>query len=196
MTSELNNFNSQSADEALIQNAQNGNIKAETFLLQKYRPLIASIASKYSGVALDKDDIIQEGFFGLLSAIYTFSKEKNVTFRTYSAVCISNSIKTALKAESTLKNSPLNTSVPIEDNTIISDVSPEKLIIAQENSLRIKNIINKNLSSLEKKVLYEHIAGKTYKEISASLGKSEKSVDNALQRIRLKLSKLLKDDES
>lgn len=46
-------------------------------------------------------------------------------------------------------------------------------------------------SSMECKVLKEYLAGRKYPEIAQSLGKSYKAVDNAMQRIRRKISEYM-----
>ena len=56
-------------------------------------------------------------------------------------------------------------------------------------SLREK--MSKNLSKLEWNVLSLYLDGKSYVEIAKIVKKSEKSIDNALQRIKRKVAKFL-----
>ena len=70
------------ADEELAVHAQTGDQKAATELICRYRPFVKMIASHYFGASLETDDIVQEGLIGLLSAVYTYSSEKNAAFRT------------------------------------------------------------------------------------------------------------------
>ena len=53
--------------------------------------------------------------------------------------------------------------------------------------------MTKNLSSFETKVLVLYLQGRSYFEIAHVLDKPEKSIDNALQRIKRKLLKYLKE---
>jgi RNA polymerase sporulation-specific sigma factor len=50
-------------------------------------------------------------------------------------------------------------------------------------------VSKKELSKLEQQVLKLYLQGLSYEEIAEQLGKTEKSIDNALQRIRGKLSR-------
>lgn len=66
---------------------------------------------------------------------------------------------------------------------------PEKLLIAREQIEDRNARIKKELSKLEQQVLKLYLQGLSYEEIAEQLGKTEKSIDNALQRIRGKLSR-------
>ena len=66
---------------------------------------------------------------------------------------------------------------------------PEKLLIAREQIEDRNARIKKELSKLEQQVLKLYMQGLSYEEIAEQLGKTEKSIDNALQRIRGKLSR-------
>lgn len=66
---------------------------------------------------------------------------------------------------------------------------PEKLLIAREQIEDRNARIKKELSKLEQQVLKLYLQGLSYEEIAEQLRKTEKSIDNALQRIRGKLSR-------
>ena len=184
---------SSESDEALAALARTGDQRAVTKLIDRYRPLVSVIASRYFSASLEKDDIVQEGLIGLLSAVYSYSPGKGATFRTYCAVCAANAIRSAVKAETGKKHSPLNTSVPLEDADITGDLSPEQIVLSDERAGYIDRVISTKLSPLEKAVLKRHLNGEDYKTAAAALGITEKAVDNALQRARGKLSKALRD---
>lgn len=185
---------SQPADEALAELAKVGDGAAAALLLKRYRLLVQSIASRHNGASLETDDIVQEGFIGLLSAVYAFSPAKNAAFKTYAAVCITNAIRSAVKANACLKNSPLNSYISLEEIEIAADFTPEQLLISRENTNRISQFIENRLSQLEKNVIKHHIAGCDYKSIADKLGVSEKAVDNALQRVRGKIHRALNEN--
>ncbi|MBQ6119679.1 MAG: sigma-70 family RNA polymerase sigma factor [Clostridia bacterium] len=181
------------ADEELAVHAQTGDQKAATELICRYRPFVKMIASHYFGASLETDDIVQEGLIGLLSAVYTYSSEKNAAFRTYCAACVTNSIRSAVKADAGKKNSPLNSYIPLSDVELPADFSPEQIVISDENTVFLNNLIDTRLSALENEVLKLHIGGADYRTTAETLGITEKAVDNALQRVRSKLSKALSD---
>ena len=56
----------------------------------------------------------------------------------------------------------------------------------------MEHAILKELSELEKQVFELHLTGMSYTEIAKVLGRDEKSTDNALQRMKTKIKKVLK----
>ena len=81
-------------------------------------------------------------------------------------------------------------------NTLPSEKekNPEEMMIEQENVEQIESAILKELSEFEKQVFELHLTGMTYTEIAKVLGRDEKSTDNALQRMKTKIKKLLKEN--
>ena len=65
--------------------------------------------------------------------------------------------------------------------------SPEKIFFDRESYKSLENSIKLELSGLEYSVLQLFLSGKKYIEIARELNISEKSVNNALIRIRKKL---------
>ena len=169
-------------DEALARDAQLGGQKAADELVRRYRPFVSLIASRYFGASLEPDDMIQEGLIGLMSAVCTYSPDRNASFRTYCAACVTNAIRTAVKAEGGKRNAPLNSSVPLEE-----------IEVPDEKEGYIRSMIQTRLSAMEAAVLLRHLNGDDYRKTAKELGITEKAVDNALQRVRSKLSKALSD---
>lgn len=184
------------SDEELAAQVQAGTPDAVTELVKRFRPLVESIASHYFGVSLESDDIVQEGMLALLSAAYSYLPDKSAAFRTYSAVCISNRLKSLIKAESGKKNTPLNTYVPLDEIDLPADTDPVEKVLADEAAKILSDIITTELSVLERRVLFRITAGRSYRQTAEELGITEKSVNNALQRLRNKLKKAMNDNWS
>ena len=181
----------------LIKKAKSGDSKSLDELIIRYRPLVISISRKYFLIGGSDDDLIQEGNIGLFKAIMSYDENKNSTFYSYSKLCIERNIMTAINQANNLKNKSLVSSESIddevfEDNFDDGSPSPEQKLIMNEIMEELKDDIKKNLTILEKQVLYYFIKGKSYSEISSILQVSVKSVDNALGRIRKKLDKFKK----
>ena len=143
------------------------------------------------------EDLIQEGNIGLFKAIMSYDEQKNTTFYSYSKLCIERNILSAINQANNLKNKSLVSSQSIDDETFEDNFednspSPEQMLISSEIMAELKDDIKKNLTVLEKQVLYYFIKGKSYTEISNILQVSTKSVDNALMRIRKKIDKFKK----
>ncbi len=185
-------------DEKLAALAQQGDSEAELQLFNKYRSLINKFSRGYFLMGGDVEDLIQEGMIGLYKAIKNFSPEKDASFFTFAALCIRRQIQSAVRNASTKKNSVLTSAVPImdEDNddfgvfTISDGLSPDKLLIASETQNQISAELQKLLSPLEFEVLKHYLAGLSYSEIAGKTQQSKKSIDNALSRIKKKLSSI------
>jgi RNA polymerase sporulation-specific sigma factor len=78
------------------------------------------------------------------------------------------------------------------DTIGMSSVSdPEELYLKREFSRSVEDTVRNELTPFEHSVLDRFLDGMSYAEIAASLGRTAKAVDNALQRIRKKLEKVL-----
>lgn len=177
-------------DEELVKLAKRGDKLAEEELIKKYTPLTRKICNGFFISGGESEDLVQEGLFGLYSAIYGF-EEGHANFFTYAYACIRNAAADAVKKSLTAKNRALNNFVPIlEIGEELSPASPEDELIKRENRKEFLQKISGELSSLEFKVTVMHLDGLRVQEISASLGKSQKSVSNAFSRAKLKLAKL------
>lgn len=188
-------------DEQLALLSQMGDKRASELLLNKYKFLVKSICNKFFIAGSTKDDIIQEGMIGLYRAIMNFKSEKNDSFSAFASMCIKRRVLSVMNSANRKKNMPLNTSVSLnkpvneEGRTLgetIEDFStdPEKIFMVSEKIQNDNKNIVQALSPKEKSILVEFLQNKSYDEIAKKLNISRKSVDNAMQRIRLKVSKL------
>lgn len=192
------------SDELLVRMARDGDEKAEDFLLKKYKDFVRSKARAYFLVGGDSDDLIQEGMIGLYNAIGHYDESMASSFMTYAAICINNKLISAVSADGRQKNAPLNGYVSIYssitdetgEEASLSDVlpdteniNPEAIILNEEQEKLAINRLFGKLSALEKEILSYYMEGMSYSEIAKLIGKTEKSVDNAIQRIRLKMRK-------
>ncbi len=188
--------------------AKEGETAAVEFMLNKYKNFVKSKARTYFLIGAEKSDIVQEGMIGLYKAIKDYNPESGASFRSFADLCITRQIITAIKTATRQKHMPLNSYISLNkntddesDNTMIDSISesrhldPEEIMINKERMSFIESKLNSSLSTYETNVLKGYIAGKNYAEISIELGKSEKSIDNALQRIKKKIEKLTSGSE-
>ena len=193
-------------DEELVQLAQNGDGEALPFLLDKYKNFVRTRARSYFLIGADHEDIVQEGMIGLYKAIRDYNTEKLSTFRAFAELCVKRQIITAIKTATRQKHFALNSYVSLnkplydeESDRTLLDVlegrvtNPEDLYISQEDLSHIETQIDSMLSDLEQQVLQCFLDGSSYQEIAEELGRHVKSIDNALQRIKKKLTKLLEE---
>ena len=188
-------------DSALWIQASTGDPVAEEALVIKYSRLVRACARPYFLAGGDRDDLIQEGMLGLLSAIRHFDPSKSVRFNTFAEYCIRRRIFDAIKASTRDKSIPLNNYVSLESpwfDEIYSPAAsslqnPEELIIENERAEEVKKYLDGSLSSFEKNILDLYLDGMSYSEMADMVGKTTKSIDNAIQRIKKKLGKQLKN---
>lgn len=176
-------------------------------LLERYKNYVRSKAKYYFLIGADREDIIQEGMIGLYKAIRDFNPEKLSSFHAFAELCITRQIITAIKTATRQKHMPLNSYVSLNkpmfeddsERTLIDILSinkianPEDIVIGQEELMLIESKIAELLSSFEASVLEAYLNGKSYQEISESLNRHVKSIDNALQRIKRKLEKIIEE---
>ena len=162
----------------LLQQAKAGQEAALAAVLAHMMPVIRSHAAAGVCPGLDLDDAVQEGIIGLFAAIRSYRPGEG-------ASCIQNAIRTARRAAGRKKHGPLNQSVPLseEDTT----PGPEELAIQNEQLQDTLQTIQTRLSPFEQEVLELFLSGCSYEQIAQALGRSPKSVENALSRLRRKL---------
>ena len=185
------------SDEELCAMTAAGDREAEEALVKRYNRLVRQITRPYFLAGGDSEDLIQEGMLGLLTAIRGFDPGRDTAFRTYAEICIRSRLLTAVRAAQGGKHAPLNHSVsfepPLFDGTnahLFSSVeSPEDVIIGREELRERLDALKGQLSELEANILPPYLNGLSCGEIAHLVGRSQKSVDNAIQRIRRKMAR-------
>ncbi|MBO5995362.1 MAG: sigma-70 family RNA polymerase sigma factor [Firmicutes bacterium] len=193
-------------DEQLVLIAQEGSETAEEILIDKYKGFVLKKAQSYYITGAEPEDVVQEGMIGLLKAIRRYEFDREAGFKTYAGKCIDNQIINAIRKAEREKNQPLNDAVSFEkqvgekeEGLTLGDVirgsimdEPEETVIYEDTLQRLGELSKKTFSDHETKVLKGKIQGKSYLEIAEELGKSPKTIDNALQRIKKKITDFLK----
>ena len=85
------------SDEQLAGLAEAGSEEAFSLLVGRCSSMIQAQARRYRGTHLDAEDMAQEGFLGLLSAVQTYRETKKTSFRTYASVCIRHRMVSAVR---------------------------------------------------------------------------------------------------
>ena len=198
------------ADEQVVKLAQDADGAALEYLLNKYKNFVRTKARSYFLIGADHEDIVQEGMIGLYKAIRDYRAEKLSSFRAFAELCVTRQIITAIKTATRQKHIPLNSYISLNkpiyeedsDRTLLDVITeegisnPEEMIIDREDLSVIEGKIGQMLSDLEKEVLVRYMDGKSYVEIADEMHRHVKSIDNALQRIKRKLEKLLEERKS
>jgi RNA polymerase sporulation-specific sigma factor len=191
----------QPSDDELVVAWRAGDALALDTLLERHRGLVRVKARSYFLVGADFDDVEQEGLIGLYEAVRDFRPACGVGFRAFAELCITRQIISAIKAASRRKHEPLNRYVSLSSDAECDDPveqmleqranpsgsDPVERVISAEHMVAVRDTLARMLSALEVDVLTLYVEGRSYREISAALGRHVKSIDNALQRIKTKL---------
>lgn len=188
------------SDEQLCVMVRNGSREAEEVLVTRYYGTVRACARPLFLVGGDGEDLIQEGMLGLIQAIREYCSDKSASFKTFAETCIRNRICSALRAASRDKHVPLNQSISLDhpffdSNSYTSGAylmnlaDPEILIVDRDYVAGLLESTRKQLSEFEAKILGYYLDGLSVKEIAETMGRSPKSVDNAVQRVRRKAAR-------
>lgn len=173
--------------------AKNGDEEAMEKIFLKYRNYILK-HNKYLFIkGGDYNDLLQEGYIGLLKAIRSYDKDKNVSFNHFANICIKRHIISSIQSANCMKKTILNNSL-IGDDSSIDDFyqitnryTPEEIVLGKELKNELNKYLISNLTEIEKGVCKYLCQGYTYREIAKELNQSLKRTDNAIQRVRKKI---------
>lgn len=194
-------------DEQLLCDYKNGNQEIMDYLMVKYKSMVRKKARAMYLLGGENEDLIQEGMIGLIKAVRDFDVTQKTSFSSFAELCVSRQMYSTIEASNRKKHLPLNSyvslyedseqvgegrSLPLIDTIESSkENDPEVLYFGKEYTEAFAEQLKELLSPLENHVLYLHLMGTDYRTIAELLGKSPKSVDNALQRIKTKAQKIL-----
>lgn len=178
---------------AVVQGDQNAFIR----LSELYTPLIRSMSTRFveslsaqnDAGLIDVQDLEQEARLALFRAVKSYNqKQREVSFGLYAKICIRNAFISLLRKAkaSRARKEKANRHTPrqVED--------PLLSVISEEEAVSLKGKIRQVLSSYENEIFEQYISGRPVRDIAGSVGRSEKSVSNAVYRIRVKIRGLLK----
>ena len=167
-------------DLQLQQRAAAGDREAEEALVSRYMQLVRAIARPFFLAGGDSEDLIQEGMFGLLSAVRQYDPDNGASFRTFAEHCIRKRMISAIRSASRMKHFPLNDGLSLEQLSEDTSLpfaaipayqpSPEELVLARESKEELYSAFQDRLSRLENKVLDLFLDGLSYQDIAQHLG--------------------------
>lgn len=174
-------------DNQKLESARSGNAKDIQYIYDAFRPNVYSCAAKLRTDSFDFEDAVQEGNIGLFKAILSYRENKGASFSTYAKKCILNSMLSARQAATAGKHAVLNNALPLDESILLPSFETD--FIKREQNKEFIRIARQKLSDYEFLVFSLYTMQYSYKEIARITGKSEKSVNNAIQRIHTKLRK-------
>ena len=187
-------------DEELIEKLRQGEDDITDYILEKYKPLVRKKTNAMYLIGGETEDLIQEGMIGLFKAIRDYKPDKDASFYHFAELCINRQLYSALEASNRKKHQPLNSYISLSEQEhpdavaaellVDKESGPEQTVIEQEVWEEYKKRLAQKLSRMENQVLQYYLDGNHYIQIAEMMGKSPKSIDNALQRIRQKIRQM------
>lgn len=175
----------QKIDQSLLAQAQQGDETALAALIARMMPTIRKGAAACAAPGLDFEDAVQEGLIGLFNAVRGYDPDRDPAFVAYAGACIRHAQQDARRRALRKKHAPLNFSVPLPADRALP--GPEEHAIAEEEMAAVFHRFRTRLSPLERQVLLASLDGAGIPQTARSLGRTTKTVQNALTRARRKL---------
>ena len=173
-----------------IDGVKNGRHELFEVIRLTYAPLVESMVQSFekSGAG-NSGDLTEEAVRALLKAVLSYDVDnQEVTFGLYAKICMRNALISARRSKLSRER---------RENRKKAQFMPEEAKSIQANRFfegldkdAIMHKMHSVLSSYEYRVLDQYSRGKTAAQIAKELGREEKSVNNALYRIRSKARKL------
>lgn len=195
-------------DLYLVAQAKHGDSVAYDRIVKRYKGFVRMKASSYFLLGGESDDLIQEGLLGLFKAVRDFRPDRESSFRNFAELCVTRQMITAVKTASRNKHNPLNQSISFatsptaagDGESTLEEILPGSLVedpasrvIATEELRSLVDCLTSVLSELESEALTCYLDGMSYEDIAERLAVDTKTVDNALQRVKRKVTTHLQD---
>lgn len=199
------------ADEEreLINRLGEGNdTEAKKTLIERNLRLVVYISRKFENTGVNVEDLISIGTIGLIKAINTFKKDKNIKLATYASRCIENEILMYLRRNNNKNRTEVSIDEPLnvdwEGNELLlsdilgTDVDIIYRDIEDEVDKNLLNIAMERLSSREKQIVQLRFGlvnntEMTQKEVADLLGISQSYISRLekkiIKRLRVEMAK-------
>ena len=179
-----------------IEKAAQGSEESLNFLVNKYKPLLDSEVSRYTGEGMnsqDIDDLRQEAEIAFCNAVCNYDDSVGgVEFGLFAKICIDNSLISYIRTYNRRSRGYILSG---EEHTPTEHADPIEKVIQDEAFMLLRNKISANLSPFENKVWWMYVSGMSAKKIAEALSVDGgvKSVNNAIYRIRRKLRAVIQN---
>lgn len=188
------NYDEMQIDD-LLKAVRNGDDDACGALLRRYAPLVDSMVYKTmplisSAKRTDEEELRQEATIKLYQAALAYDPDQSETsFGLYAKICIKNRMISLVRRQ---VGSDVEIDTDVVDNISESETfdDPLEVVVDREREFELDLKVKSVLSALEYEVYDLHMDGASIKQISETLHISEKTVENALYRMKIKLQKL------
>ena len=170
-----------------IPRAAAGDRDAFAVIMERMTPLLHAQLRQFRSMGIEDEDLAQEALMGLLAAVRSYRPDGGAAFTTYATACIRHRLLSAVRRSA----DRLHRESPLPDEAEITDPTGDPALLLQEQE-ELDNLLarlQQRLTPMEYSVLLLRLSDHSYEEIAHRLDVSKKAVDNAVQRLRRKLSR-------
>ena len=195
------------SDEELVYLMQEEPENAKDIIFEKYKYLIDIYIKKYARVIsmfqIDEQELRSEALLGFSDGIKSYDSNKDASLNTFLSLCINRRVTKYIEKYTRPKYQVINDALSL-DYVKDDETSPLMDIISDDNKFNplenlstletIDEILSgakKGLSEFEYEVFSHMLKGESYQKIAAILDKSPKQIDNTIQRIKIKMHKII-----
>ena len=190
--------------EALI-GLEQGDETAKQRLIEHNLRLVVFIARRFENTGVNLEDLISIGTIGLIKAINTYRRDKNIKLATYSSRCIENEILMHIRKISNQKtevslDEPINMDYDGNELLLADILGTEEDMILRPLEDEVDLIILRQavgeLPDREREIIYMRfgLGGRkeqTQKEVAVQMGISQSYISRLEKRIMLRLRREL-----
>lgn len=190
-------------EQAALGLLEQGDEGAKQLLIERNLRLVVFIARRFENTGINLEDLISIGTIGLIKAISTYRRDKNIKLATYASRCIENEILMHIRKISNQKNE-ISLDEPINmdydgNELLLSDIlgTDEDMImrpLEDDVDLCLLRQAVKELPDREREIVLmrfglEGYQELTQKEVACKLGISQSYISRLEKRIMLRLRK-------
>lgn len=192
-------------EQRALDELEKGSELAKQQLIERNLRLVVFIARRFENTGVNLEDLISIGTIGLIKAISTYRRDKNIKLATYASRCIENEILMHIrkiagqKAEVSL-DEPINMDYD-GNELLLSDIlgTEEDVILKpleDDVDLKLLRQAVKELPEREREIVLMRfgLEGRqelTQKEVAQKMGISQSYISRLEKRIMLRLKKEL-----
>ena len=182
---------------------EEGDEEAKALLIERNLRLVVFIARRFENTGINLEDLISIGTIGLIKAISTYRRDKNIKLATYASRCIENEIlmyirKIANQKTEVSLDEPINMDYD-GNELLLSDIlgTDEDMIMRpmeDDVDLQLLRQAVDELPPREKEIVLmryglQGFQELTQKEVAVKLGISQSYISRLEKRIMLKLKR-------
>lgn len=190
-------------EQQTLEAMEQGDESAKQLLIERNLRLVVFIARRFENTGVNLEDLISIGTIGLIKAVGTYRRDKNIKLATYASRCIENEIlmhirKIANQKTEVSLDEPINMDYD-GNELLLSDIlgTDEDMILRpleDDVDLKLLRQAVKELPDRERKIVVMRFGLEghkelTQKEVAQEMGISQSYISRLEKRIMLRLRK-------